>query len=156
MSRPNYGKKFEEIIEDSFRKVDGVDIQRLYDATSGFIGVRNPSDYIVYRYPYQYYIECKCTWDNTFHKDYITQLPDLLKKSKTPGVVAGVIIWFIKHDYTAFIEAKSLDSHFTSGKKSINIKELLDESLPHIRIDGRKRRIFYDYDMRNLFSYFNS
>lgn len=159
MSRPNYGKKFEKIIEDSFCKVDGVDVQRLYDATSGFIGVRNPSDYIVYKYPYQYYIECKCTWDNTLHKDYISQLLDLYNKSKTKGIISGVIVWFISHDYTAFISSENLVRHFETHK-SINIKDLIpDDGIPnlrHIPIIGYKKRIFFTYDMVKFFSCFNS
>lgn len=149
MSHPNYGKDFEKQIAEAMMKVPDIDVQRLYDPTNGYVGVRNPSDYIVYKYPYQYYIECKCTWENTLHKDYITQLDDLYKKSKTKGVIAGVFIWFIKHDVTVFITAESLVEHFKTHK-SVNVKDVKDD--PYLLVPGKKKRVFFDYDMESFFS----
>ncbi len=148
MSHPNYGKDFEKRIEEAARKVENVDIQRLYDTTSGYVGVHQPADYIMYKYPYVYYLECKCTWENTLHKDYITQLPDLYEKSKTKGVVAGVFIWFIKHDVTVFITAESLVEHFKTHK-SVNVKDVKDD--PCLIVPGKKKRIFFDYDLSGFF-----
>jgi len=156
MSHPNYGKDFEKRIAEAMLRVADVDVQRLYDTTNGYIGVHQPADYIVYKYPHQYYIECKCTWENTLHKDYIPQLDDLYKKSQTDGIIAGVIVWFIKHNYTAFISVKDLVRHFQTHK-SINIKELnYKRELTHIEIFGEKRRVFFDYDMGKFFSCFDS
>ena len=153
MSHTNYGKDFEALIKDAMLKVPGVDVQRLYDTTNGFTGIKQPADFIVYRYPNQYYIECKCTWDNVFHKSKITQLDSLVKKSCTKGIIAGVMIWFISHDYTAFIPAWDLSDHFVDHK-SINISERLSGELSHLQIPGRKKRVFFDYDMESFFTTF--
>lgn len=151
MSHPNYGKKFEDIIKYSMMNVQGVDVQRLYDTTNGYIGVKQPADFIVYKYPHQYYIECKCTWENTFHKSYLTQLYDLYQKSLHYGIISGVIIWFIRHDRTVFIRAEDLNKHF-EDHASVNIKEIRNKELPFIDIPGKKKRTFFDYDFTDFFS----
>ena len=150
MSHPNYGKDFEKRIEEAMLKVPNLDVQRLYDTTNGYIGVHQPADYSVYKYPYHYYIECKCTWENTLHKDYITQLDDLYKKANINGVNAGVIIWFIKHDRTVYISVSSLVEHF-KDHKSVNIKEVQNGKIIFIDIPGIKKRVFFDYDMSGFF-----
>ena len=150
MSHPNYGKDFEHLIKTSILKVPDVDVQRLYDTTNGYVGVKQPSDFIVYKYPHQYYLECKCTWENTFHKGKITQLPELFEKQKTKGVNAGVIIWFISHDVTAYIPAATLSLWF-ENHSSINVKDLKSGELNHLDIVGHKKRIFFDYDFSSFF-----
>lgn len=152
MGHPNYGKRFEDIIKESMLAVGDIDVQRLYDTTNGFTGISQPADYVVYKYPYQYYIECKCTWENTLHKDYITQLPKLLEKSNVPGVFAYVFIWFIKHDTTVAISAKELRHHF-EDHKSVNIKDIQHNCIDYRYIDGRKKRVFFDYDLKEFFDY---
>jgi len=151
MSHPNYGKDFERIIKDSMMRIPGVDVQRLYDTTNGYVGIRQPADYIVYKYPHQYYIECKCTWENTFHKSYLTQLPDLYQKSLVWGITSGVIIWFIKHDRTIFIKAEDLNEHF-EHHASVNIKEIVNNQIPYLDLPGKKKRVFFDYDFTDFFS----
>lgn len=150
MGHPNYGKDFENLIKESMLRVKDVDVQRLYDTTNGYVGVKQPSDFIVYKYPHQYYIECKCTWENTFHKSKITQLDDLWKKQIITGVHAGVIIWFISHDVTAYIPAFDLKMWFREHP-SINVKDLQSNALLHFDIPGRKRRVFFDYDFSSFF-----
>ena len=153
MSNHNYGKKFEDIIKDSFSLLD-VDVQRLYDTTNGFTGIKQPSDFIIYKYPYQYYVECKCTWDNTFHQSKIPQLMELAKKSLINGVVAGAMIWFIKHDTTVFIPVETLVKHYYNNS-SVNIKQIqnntLSEAGKYFTIQGQKKRIFFEYDMIKFF-----
>lgn len=154
MGNPNYGKDFEEEIKKAFLREPFVDVQRLYDTTNGFTGIKQPSDFIVYKYPYQYYIECKTTWENTLRKDKLTQLDTLLKKQEVPGVVAGFMVWYIKHDTTVFIPVATVYRHLLKYK-SINIKDIqnnnLAESGDYFYIDGQKRRVFYDYYMDVFF-----
>ena len=45
----NYGKKFEEQVRSDLKKLSDVSVIRLPDPTSGYLGVRNISDFIVYR-----------------------------------------------------------------------------------------------------------
>ena len=58
-NRVNRGKDFEGQIHTGFDKVRGVSIDRLPDPMAGYAGIKNICDFIVYRYPLQYYIECK-------------------------------------------------------------------------------------------------
>ena len=49
----NYGKKFEQVVRESFERVPGVSIDRLNDNTAGFKGIAGICDFIVYREPYE-------------------------------------------------------------------------------------------------------
>ena len=59
----NDGKRWEQNFKDSL----GLSCIRLYDTTNGFSGVRNPCDFIYYRYPYQYLFELKSTKDKSLY-----------------------------------------------------------------------------------------
>ena len=91
----NRGKDFENVIKRSFEKVEGVSIDRLHDQTTGFKGSRNICDFIVYKEPYEYYIECKSVHGNTLPFSNITdnQWTGMLEKSRIEGVFAGLICW---------------------------------------------------------------
>lgn len=39
----NVGKKFEQKLKEDFLKIPGATIDRIYDTTNGFIGIRNMS-----------------------------------------------------------------------------------------------------------------
>lgn len=58
----NYGKKF----ENNFKKGVGKELVRLYDTTNGYAGVKNPCDFIYYRYPFQYLFELKSVKGSRF------------------------------------------------------------------------------------------
>jgi hypothetical protein len=153
MGKPNYGKDFEHIVKTCLLKVDGVDVQRLYDSTNGFVGVKNPSDFIVYKFPHQYYLECKCLWENTLRPDKVTQLSDLVKKSSVRGVYAGVLVWWIEHDITVYVPAVNLAEHYKTHK-SLNVKDIMSWEVQHIRIKGEKKRVFFNYDFESFFKEF--
>lgn len=149
----NRGKKFESVIKEAFLKVPGVSIDRLHDQTNGYKGGQNICDFIVYKKPYEYYIECKSVHGNTLPFSNITdtQWDGLLEKSQIKGVTAGILCWWIDHDQTYFIPIDILeDAKTVMGAKSLNIKH------PHIHaewfyIPGRKKRVFFDYDMEEFF-----
>ena len=107
----NRGKQFENVIRKSFERVEGVSIDRLNDNTAGFKGVAGICDFIVYKEPYEYYIECKSVHGASlpFRNITDTQWDGLLEKSKIEGVYAGIICWFIDKDVTKFIPIQLLD-----------------------------------------------
>lgn len=149
----NRGKDFERRIKESFEKVPDVSIDRIHDQTTKFKGSTNICDFIVYKKPYEYYIECKSVHGNTLPFSNITntQWNGLLEKSKIDGVKAGIICWWVDLDTTWFIPIWVLeDARNVMGAKSINFKH------PHMiaywtRIDGKKKRVFFDYDMNTFF-----
>lgn len=150
----NRGKDFENVIRKAFKRVDGVSIDRLNDNTAGFKGIAGICDFIVYKKPYEYYIECKSVHGNTLPFSNITtnQWNGLLEKSKIEGVFAGVICWWVDKDITKFIPIQFLqmakDKHFVSIPSDYEKKWILDDYkyLP-FNIMGKKKRVFFEYDM---------
>ena len=151
----NRGKQFETQIQKAFEKVPDVSIDRLLDPMAGYAGIRNICDYIVYKEPNEYYIECKSCYRNTLNYSNITenQWSGLLEKSKIPGVISGVIIWFIDHDKTIFVPIQKLEYDKKRGLKSVNIthEDTFDTGV--IEITGKKKRILFDYDMTSFFNF---
>ena len=151
---PNYGKEFEGVVRKSFEQVPNVSIDRLHDQTTGWKGSANICDFIVYREPYEYYFECKSVHGNTLPFSNITdtQWNGLLQKSQIKGVTAGIICWWVDKDVTKFISIQVLAWLDMSGYKSIRY----DKGTPDkyigdiIEIKGKKKRVFFDYDMEKF------
>ena len=164
----NRGKQFEEQIRQAFEKVPDVSVVRLHDQTTGYIGSSNHCDFIVYKKPYEYHIECKSVHGNTLsihsipkpdkkgvlHGFYgnITdaQWEGLVEKSAIDGVVAGVLCWWVDLNETWFIPIWVLeDARNVMKDKSINLKH------PYMQgywtpIPGKKKRVFFDYEMEQF------
>lgn len=164
----NLGKKFEKQVEKDFAKMRGVSVDRIHDQTSGKYGSSNICDYIVYKYPILYYIECKSCGENTFSIHSIPkadkhgilhgyygnvsdkQWEGLWKKSSIVGVVAGVLLWYTERDLTYFIPIADLVALRQSGSKSVNYKTI-EADCPHaLRIKAEKKRVFFTYDFTEL------
>lgn len=149
----NRGKDFENVVREAFEKVPGVSIDRLHDQTTGWKGSTNICDFIVYREPYEYYIECKSVHGASLPFSNITdkQWNGLLEKSKIKGVFAGVICWFVDKDITLYIPIDTLEFYKYRGYKSINYKQLdIWINYEAIEISGKKKRVFFDYDMEDF------
>ena len=159
------GKDFEQIIRKGFMDVPNTSVYRLYDTMGGMSGIANISDFIIYRYPNQYFIECKAVHGNTLSissndpkRKYgnvsNTQWDGMLEMSKIRGVFAGVICWFVDNDVTIFLGINALEEWRNAGHKSVNVKDI-DEMIQKYHyvfyIDGEKKRIFFDYDMKKFF-----
>lgn len=161
MSGVNRGKQFEAQIERGFESVPGCSVDRLHDQTNGFAGSSNICDYIVYKHPTEFYIECKSCHGNTLSiysndpkKKYGAisnkQWEGLLEKSQIQGVVAGYIVWFIDHDITIFVKSAELKRLRDSGSKSLNIKDVYSDKLNNgewCYIEGKKKRVLFDYNL---------
>jgi hypothetical protein len=161
----NKGKKFENVIKQCFIKVPNVSIDRVHDQTTRYKGSTNICDFIVYREPYEYYFECKSVHGNTL-SIYSTPKPDkngdlhgfygnisdrqwegLLEKSKIQGVFAGVLVWWVDHDVTAFIPISTLQEYRADGHKSVRYD---NDDIYRFVLTGKKKRVFFDYDMEVL------
>lgn len=161
MTKVNRGKDFERQVKSAFEKIKGVSIDRLKDSMSGYMGDNTICDFIVYKFPYEFYIECKAVHGNTlnFKSDIRpNQWEGLLEKSGICGVRTGFMIWFIDHDLTVYVDASVMANMRLSGLKSLNVKDLdyieNIQSPQLIKIEGRKKRILYDYDMNSFFNKF--
>lgn len=154
----NRGKQFENIIKEAFEKVNNTSVIRLHDQTSGFRGSFNPCDFIVYHYPNMYAIECKSIHGNTFPLSNITdnQYKGLLNLSKTYGIIAGVICWWVDKDVTKFIPIQMIQALKNMSKKSIRYdEEVFCDSNGYgyvtTTIKGKKKRVFFDYNFNDFF-----
>lgn len=151
----NKGKQFENIIKQAFEQVPNVSVVRLHDQTTGYLGSKNICDFIIYKKPHQYFIECKSIHGNTFPFSNITdnQWNGLLKMSSIDGVIAGVICWWIDRDVTKFIPIQVLSWLNMAGYKSIRYdKGTPDDYIGNIiEIYGKKKRVFFEYDMKGFF-----
>ena len=145
----NRGKDFEKVIKEAFEKVPCVSIDRLHDQMNGFAGSANISDFIMYKYPHEYYIECKSVHGNTLPFSNISknQWNGMLMKSKIDGVFAGVICWWIDKDVTRFIPITELETMRNNGYKSI----AWNTTCSAYDLEGKKKRVFFEYDMEQFF-----
>lgn len=151
MSDINRGKQFEEKFKADFSKLEGVSLDRLYDPTGGLHGIKNISDFICYKFPNQFYIECKSCNENTWNFSNYTQYEKQLAKVGIPGVRVGVVLWMIKHDVVVYIPTKTIQCMKFDNRKSFNIKDLKAETYRIIQVPSVKRRIFMDSDYSVLF-----
>lgn len=150
MGKTNRGKKFENVVREAFEKVPNVSLDRIHDQTTRYKGSTNICDFIVYREPYEYYIECKSVHGASLPFSNITdaQWNGMLEKSKIQGVFAGVIVWYIDKDVTFFIPIYVLQHYKEVGFKSIRYDTgNIDKC---IEIKGKKKRIFFDYNMEEF------
>lgn len=166
----NRGKEFEKVIEDAFLRVPEVSVDRLHDQMNGYAGSQNICDFIVYKKPYEYYIECKTVHGNTLsiysnpkpdkrgklHGFYgnitDTQWNGLIEKSNIEGVFAGIVCWWVDKDITLFMPIQTLVAERKSGKKSVRFDSFdIYVNYEAIKIEGRKKRVFFDYDMTQFF-----
>lgn len=151
----NRGKKFEGVIRRAFEEIPGVSLDRLHDQTTGFKGSQNICDFIVYKEPYEYYIECKTISTNTlpFRNITDTQYRGLLEKAQIPGVYAGILCWWTEKDVTKYIPIGVIERMKNLGEKSIRYSfyHRFNDIDKIYEIPGKKKRVFFDYDMRRFF-----
>ena len=164
----NRGKQFEDVVREAFEKVPDVSVDRLHDQTNGYLGSSNICDFIVYRRPFELYLECKSVHGNTFsihgkdekHKyGNITnkQWEGLLEKSKIKGVTAGVLIWWVDKDVTRFVTIQSLQRIRDYGEyKSLRYDIDVVQGEPVYRVKGKKKRVFFEYWMDDLLDWVKS
>lgn len=144
----NNGKKFEEIIRKAFETLPDVSIDRIPDQTMRHKDRKNVADFIVYRYPYQYYVECKTVHGNTLPFSNITQMDALYEKAFIPGAIPGVICWWVDKDVTRWLPIGELFFRRQQGQKSIRYDAYIHGSKI---IEGTKKRIYFDYDISTFF-----
>ena len=159
MSGVNRGKDFEGIVKACMEEVSDTYVLRLYDPQGGYAGVANPCDFVVYHKQLQMYmIECKSLHGNTlsifsndpkkkYGKVSNTQWEGMLQATDY-GVVAGLLVWWIDKDVTRFIPIQEAERLRSAGAKSIRY----DADIPNsIYIEGKKKRVYFDYDFQNFF-----
>lgn len=146
------GKKFEEkfrqcwaeTIPDSF-------CYRLNDQMSGYLGSSNISDFICYKQPDLFLIECKERKGNTFPIDF-RQYDGLTQYADVEGVHAGVVLWMSDHDVVFWIPIKTFMQLKAEDKKSFNIKD--KDKYECLELPSKKLRTFMNTDYSALIEYY--
>lgn len=134
----NLGKKAEAKIKSWLdRPADGYCLDRIYDQTSGYYGIRNVSDFTLFISPNYYYIESKSTHEDRFDFSLITdyQYTELLKKSKIANVYGLIIVLFYTQKRAFIFNIKDIDRLQTEqDKHSLNIKKIDKWNIPYVEI----------------------
>lgn len=152
----NRGKDFEGYIEEALEKIPNniLGYQRLYDVFFGYKGISNPCDFIVYKYPNEFFIECKSTNINTLNFHEIPQYERLLDASVVKGRFCGLFIWYVKHKKTFWVSVEKLKELKDIGDKSVNIKDLLDKQDKNVcEIPATYKIINGVYDLYKFFEF---
>ena len=148
----NRGKEFEDKFKTDFSKLPGVSLDRLYDTTSGYYGIRNISDFIGYHYPNIFYIELKSSHGNTWPFSAYSQFDKMLPKVGIKGVRVGVVLWMIDHNKVLYLPTRTIATMKAENKKSFNIKDLTVGNYRILEIPSKKKRVFMDSDYSVMFS----
>lgn len=75
---------------------------RLPDQVSKFAGYSsNICDFVGYKYPKLFLIECKSIHGNTLPFTNLTQFDKLVTYKDISGVNPGVVVWWVDHDVIA-------------------------------------------------------
>ena len=146
------GKKAEAKIKEWLNRPEaGYNFYRIPDQLSGnYLTSRNPCDFILYKHPYQYWIESKATYHDRWEFSSLTdfQYESLLKVSEINGVYGIVIVLFATYQRAFVFDIRDIDSYTkTTGKKSLNIMKVDKWSIPYKEIrsvpNNRKRLLDY-------------
>ena len=144
----NRGKQFEAKFKEDFLKIPDSTIDRLYDSVSGYKSISNICDFIGYRYPNIFYLECKSHEGNTFPFTKLTQYEKLLPKVGIKGVRAGAVIWAIDHQKVFYVPISTITKMKADGKKSFHFVKDTDIFSPYkvYEIPSTLKRVFLDSD----------
>lgn len=128
---------------------------RLYDTQGGYLGISNVGDFICYKYPQLYVIDCKTKKGNTIPFSDIRQYDKMLEYKNIKGVNIGIIVWFYEHDKVVWVPIQTLEKLKNEDKKSFNIKMLGDNNYESLEIPSKKLRTFMNSDYGELVRYYN-
>lgn len=162
------GKTFETAFKASCEQYSDISVDRVNDNVTFYRGSEGICDFIVYRYPYECYIECKTHNGNTLPfsciiskkkegKNYKTKFERMIEKSKILGVTAGYVIWLVDKDVTFFLDVSDLEKAVSLGYKSVGYHNDRVFSFPEntseksFELTGKRKRVYYKYDMEDFF-----
>ena len=157
MASGSLGKKFEDQFKENW--LDTVKdswIYRLFDTMGGYSGIANVCDFIGFKSPLLFLIECKEHKGNTFpfsaFRQY-QQMSDTYKKNIT-GLVAGVVLWLSDHDKVIWVPITTFDKIKSEDGKSFNIKMLDNPEYQCLELPSVKKRKFLNTDYSKLIEYY--
>ena len=149
------GKKWESRFkEDWISSVPNSFIYRLNDQMSGFQGSSNISDFICYKKPDLFLIECKSHSGNIFPFAAFRQYDSLLEWKNVSGVHPGVILWLYDHNKVLWIPITTFEKLKIEDKKSFNVKMVGNSEYESLELPAKKLRTFMRVDYSALIDYY--
>lgn len=113
------------------RPQNGISLDRLPDPMMGFKGVQNIADFKAFHKDVgELYIECKSTKEGTMNFSMVTenQWKGLLEKSKIPGVLGAVCVYFSSFEEVFLIDIEYLEYlRIEEGQKSFSLRKHLND-----------------------------
>ena len=152
----NYGKEFEAKFKENWLSLVESDLIRLMDVMSGYKRVKNIADFICYKYPFIFYLDCKSLEGNTFNFSKLTQWDKMVEHMNIPGVNVGAIIWFIDHDKVCYVPIEEFVKLKKLNYKSIHVKMIGDKNFEVYEIPSTKLRTFMNSDYSILIDIANT
>lgn len=112
-------------------------------------GVRAVSDYVLYLYPHQYYMELKATKGLRLPFSNITdgQWLGLAEKSRIPGVFAGFLISFYDVGRVFWVDVRDMADWRIQGHRSVSLEMAQWHGF---EMFGSRRRTRWIYDVVGL------
>ena len=145
----NRGKMWERCFQESWKATfPSSFILRIPDQQSGYIGTSsNVSDFIAFKSPYLYLIECKSTKGNTLPLSNLKQYERLLLYKDLPYVKIGFIVWWIDKGVTAWVPLHSVTDIKKDNKKSIHVDYVTQKLYNIIEVKNEIKRIYPKCDL---------
>lgn len=151
----NLGKRWEAKFKECWKKtVPDSFILRLTDPQAGYYGVRNVCDFICYKDPLLFLVENKSTYGNTFPLANLRQYSSLIKYKDVPGVVPGVMLWFIDHSKVIWVPITTFEKLYADEKKSFNVKMIGGDEYESFEIESTKKKVFLDSNYLPFYEHF--
>ena len=121
---------------------------------SGYMGQRNVGDFICYKYPLMFIIDCKSIQGNTLPFSDLRQYDQMLEYKNIKGVRIGFVVWFVDHDKVLWIPVQTMEKIQKEGLKSYNIRKMFDnDDYPVLEIPSYKLRTFMKSNYSELINY---
>lgn len=143
------GKKAEQKLKTWLnRPEEGYSFDRIPDQLGGLYGGRNISDFVLFKAPYQYYIESKETENDRFDFSRLTdfQREGLKFKSSIQNVYGLVVVLFTTYKRAFILDIRDILKEEEQGNKSINIKKIDKWTIPYAEIKTiPSRKFMLDY-----------
>jgi len=123
------------------------------DDSLGFANVRNPGDFILYKFPNVYLLELKSHKGKSIPLGALQpyQVESLHRYSQMEGVVAGFVFNFRDINETYFVDAVTVYQFYHEGERKSFSLEWIKES--GTLIPQKLKRTRYQYDLSNLPNY---
>ena len=118
------------------------------------MGQRNVGDFICYKYPLMFIIDCKSIQGNTLPFSDLRQYDQMLEYKNIKGVRVGFVVWFVDHDKVLWIPVQTMEKIQKEGLKSYNIRKMFDnDDYPVLEIPSYKLRTFMKSNYSELINY---